>query len=101
MKYRIVYMLLVTLLLVFIVGFFRPEPMNSKTSESFFWNNKVNDTKKYNFIISGDSRAYRGVSPDEVETIFKNFEAKNLGFSSGGFNEEIFKLINKPYVIFI
>lgn len=88
-------MLLVTLLLVFIVGFFRPEPMNSKTSESFFWNNKVNDTKKYNFIISGDSRAYRGVSPDEVETIFKNFEAKNLGFSSGGFNEEIFKLINK------
>ena len=65
--------------------------MNSKTSESFFWNNKVNDTKKYNFIISGDSRAYRGVSPDEVETIIENIsKAKNLGFSSGGFNEEVF-----------
>jgi hypothetical protein len=88
-------MLLVTFILVFIVGFFRPEPMNSKTSKSFFWNNKVNDTKKYNFIISGDSRAYRGVSPDELENIIENFEAKNLGFSSGGFNEEVFKLINK------
>jgi len=95
MKYRIVYMLLVTFILVFIVGFFRPEPMNSKTSESFFWNNKVNDTKKYNFIISGDSRAYRGVSPYELENIIENIEAKNLGFSSGGFNEEVFKLINK------
>ena len=69
--------------------------MNSKTNESFFWNNKVNDTKKYNFIISGDSRAYRGVSPNEVENIIENIKAKNLGFSSGGFNEEVFQLINK------
>lgn len=88
-------MLLLTFIFVYIVGFFRPEPMNSKTSESFFWNNKVNDTKKYNFIISGDSRAYRGVSPYDIENIIENYEAKNLGFSSGGFNEDIFKLINK------
>lgn len=88
-------MLLFIFILVFIIGVFRPEPMNSKASESFFWNNKVNDTKKYNFIVSGDSRAYRGVSPHDVETIFKNFEVKNLGFSSGGFNEDVFKLINK------
>ena len=84
-----------TVILVCLVGFLRPEPMNSKASESFFWNNKVNDTKKYNFIVSGDSRAYRGVSPYEIETIIQNFEVKNLGFSSGGFNEEVFKLINK------
>jgi len=84
-----------TFILVCLVGFLRPEPMNSKASESFFWNNKVNDTKKYNFIVSGDSRAYRGVSPYEIETIIQNFEVKNLGFSSGGFNREVFKLINK------
>jgi hypothetical protein len=88
-------MLLLTFTLVVILGLFRPDPMNSKTSESFFWNNKVNDTEKYNFIISGDSRAYRGVSPNEVENIIENIEGKNLGFSSGGFNREVFKLINK------
>lgn len=84
-----------TFILVCLVGFLRPKPMNSKTSESFFWNNKVNDLKKYNFIISGDSRAYRGVSPYEIENIIENTKAKNLGFSSGGFNEEVFNLINK------
>lgn len=95
MKYRIIYLFCSSLILVCLVGFVRPEPMNSKASEIFFWNNKVNDTKKYNFIISGDSRAYRGVAPYEIETIIQNYEVKNLGFSSGGFNEEVFKLVNK------
>tara|TARA_B110001450_G_scaffold256790_1_gene288732 strand:- start:1228 stop:2109 length:882 start_codon:yes stop_codon:yes gene_type:complete len=84
-----------TFILVCLVGFLRPKPMNSKASGAFFWNNKVNDTNKYNFIISGDSRTYRGVSPDEIENIIENTKAKNLGFSSGGFNEEAFNLINK------
>lgn len=95
MNYRIEYMLLSTLIITFIVGSFRPKPMNSKSKESCFWNNKVNDTKLYNFIVTGDSRAYRGISPHEIENIFEGFKVKNLGFSSGGFNRDVFKLVNK------
>lgn len=88
-------MSLFTIFLLIVVGAFRPEPMNSKTEESFFWNNKVNDNNKYNFIIAGDSRAYRGIAPLVLENNLNNYKAKNLGFSSGGFNTHVFELINK------
>ena len=88
-------MLVLTLIIIFIVGYFRPNPMNSKSKESYFWNNKVNDTKLYNFIVLGDSRTYRGISPHEIESIFEGFKVKNLGFSSGGFNRDVFELVNK------
>ena len=97
MKHRILYLTLITATLIVLVGLFRPEPMNSKTGESFFWNNKVNDDSKYNFIIIGDSRAYRGLSPNEIEKKLDNYKAKNLGFSSGGFNSHVFELVDKYF----
>ena len=69
--------------------------MNSKTKESFFWNNKVNDIDKYSFLVIGDSRAYRGISPDDIENNLKGYKVKNLGFSSGGFNHHVFELVDK------
>lgn len=95
MKYKFLFMSLLTVSLMLIVGMIRPEPMNSKSKESFFWNNKVNDINKYNFLVIGDSRAYRGISPSEIEKNLKYHKVKNLGFSSGGFNNHLFELVDK------
>ena len=94
-KKKIVCSVFLSFTLVLIIGLIRPKPMNSKLSESIFWNNKINDNNKYNFIIIGDSRAYRGVSTNEIEKIIPKSEVKNLGFSSGGFNDDVFGLVDK------
>ena len=81
MKYRILYMLLLTFTLVVILGLFRPDPMNSKTSESFFWNNKVNDNKNIRkpeeFLIEAFEKL-KNLLRDENEFIN---DPRNLSFN--------------------
>lgn len=55
---------------------------------------KTNTDEKFKIIIAGDSRTYRGISPQEISKNLK-YEALNLGYSSAGFSELIFKIINE------
>ena len=45
----------------------------------------------YNFIILGDSRTYRGVSPYDIEQVLPEFRVFNFAFSNGGLNPAIYK----------
>lgn len=86
--------ILITLLLamIFIVIFGAILPKNpDKYLKDRFWTFKVYDKKKYNFIILGDSRTYRGISPYEIENILPEFSVFNFAFSNGGLNSIIYK----------
>ncbi len=53
---------------------------------------KVYTHKKFNVIIAGDSRVYRNISPKIIGDNL-NLKAFNLGFSSAGFSQPLFDLI--------
>ena len=55
---------------------------------------KVWTRKKYDLIIAGDSRIYRGVSTRPFEDEL-NIRAINLGFSSGQFETRMFELVDE------
>lgn len=60
-----------------------------------FWAYKVHQHNEYNFIILGDSRSYRGVSPSEIEKILPEYNVYNFAFSNGGLNSVIYKAAEK------
>jgi hypothetical protein len=75
-----------TILLGFL-SWLLPSPNNLKLDREIFWITKTFTSKKYNIIIAGDSRAYRGLSPEDMITpISGDYNAINLGYSSGGFD---------------
>ncbi|MFA7082045.1 MAG: hypothetical protein WC135_05460 [Bacteroidales bacterium] len=99
--------LLMAIIFIVILGGILPKNPD-KYLKDRFWAFKVHDDKKYNFIILGDSRTYRGVSPDEIENILPEFTVLNLAFSNGGLNPAIYKVAetklkieSKPIVILL
>lgn len=56
-----------------------------------FWESKVFASSEYDIVIVGDSRIYRGVSPEEMQSILTGYRILNFGFSSGGLNPEIYE----------
>ena len=62
-----------------------------KYKESSFWQEKVKADPRYAAVQLGDSRTYRGANPEIISRIL-SLKCYNLGFSSGGLNEEIFRL---------
>lgn len=84
-------MLLITAAGVYLVGKFRPEPISSRVLKEKFWADKVHATKKYDIILTGDSRLYRGVDPQTVSKKVNGAKVLNFGFSSGGHNSTIFE----------
>lgn len=73
-----------------------PEHHNVRASE-LFWQHKVHElpTHAYNIIASGDSRVYRGFSPEIIEQKLNGAKALNYGFSGGGHNAFIFRQLEK------
>jgi hypothetical protein len=82
------------------LGSFKPMPISSRVQKDKFWAEKVHSKKKYQVIIAGDSRVYRGVDPKSLSEQIGGLSALNFGFSSGGFNDVMFseitsKLLNE------
>lgn len=85
--------LLLAIILIGIFGYILPKNPD-KYLKDRFWSFKVHDNKKYNFVILGDSRTYRGISPYEIENILPEFSVFNFAFSNGGLNPEIYKAVD-------
>ncbi len=78
--------------IIFIVILGSVLPKNpDKYLKDRFWAYKVHHKKSYNFIILGDSRTYRGVSPYDIEQVLPEFRVFNFAFSNGGLNPAIYK----------
>lgn len=91
-KQKIVSVFLLSIVLIVIVGVFRFTPLSSELKANYFWLNKFENTSKVDVVVYGDSRTYRGVSPD-VLIEGTGLTSYNYGFSSGGYSSEIFDLI--------
>ena len=79
--------LISSILLLGFLSWLLPAPNNLKLDREIFWITKTFTSKKYNIVIAGDSRAYRGLSPEDILIpLSKDLDAINLGYSSGGFD---------------
>ncbi|WP_297692921.1 hypothetical protein [uncultured Eudoraea sp.] len=54
----------------------------------------MHSKKKYDVIVTGDSRVYRGVAPASLSEELGGLEVLNFGFSSAGYNATMYHAIN-------
>ncbi len=69
--------------IIWIMGCLLPEPPASSILNDHFWANKIANEDKYDIVITGDSRVYRGIDPGILSRKM-NLSAFNYGFSSAG-----------------
>ncbi|MFQ6723089.1 MAG: hypothetical protein ACLRFH_01645 [Opitutales bacterium] len=60
-----------------------------KLKEDLFWLNKVYGKEQYDIVLVGDSRTYKGISPEILEKYCKSYSVFNFGFSSGRINRQL------------
>ena len=95
LSYRFFLMLASAILGIWLVGYWRPEPISSSIQKDKFWVTKVHSKKTYDVIVTGDSRVYRGIDPSSISKALNGIDVLNFGFSSGGHNPFIFSEIEK------
>jgi hypothetical protein len=99
LSYRTYIAIGLSALLIGLVALLRPPDDGSETRARAgidrYWLIKAKNPNKYNIIVLGDSRIYRGISPYTLEEQLQGMKAFNLGFSSGGLNKEMFKAAEK------
>jgi hypothetical protein len=83
MRERVFLTLVITVALVCTVGFFRPDSVTNATQERWFWTWKTHSERKCDVVIVGDSRIYRGLSPDSMREVLPGYRIINFGYSSG------------------
>ena len=83
LKYeRMFYVSILVLILIFVIIIFKTLKRENDYKADKFWINKTFAESKYDIVIIGDSRAYRGISPAEIRKYFPNKEVLNFGYSS-------------------
>jgi hypothetical protein len=83
----------ITLILAAILvgGFSFITPKNEEKYKSgHFWSHKTFAPAKFDIVILGDSRVYRGVSPEKMKEILPGAEILNFAYSNGSLNPVIF-----------
>jgi hypothetical protein len=60
-----------------------------------FWTRKTFAPAKYNVVLMGDSRVYRGLSPEIIESHLPEMKVLNFGYSNGGLNPTMFDAAEK------
>jgi hypothetical protein len=90
--------LLLSVVLIGQVGFFKTQlldpldPMvRNKPEANRFWALKTHRNSRYDGIILGDSRVYRGISPQAMQTVLPSYRFLNFGYSSGGLNPTMYQ----------
>lgn len=102
-KERIVSAILLSLVLTGLVLIIKPAGIARMDTERVrsrrFWVRKVFPGKKFNMLILGDSRVYRGLSPGDMQSGLPGLSIHNFGFAAGGLNSEMYiaaeKLLDK------
>ena len=94
MKHRTYIALAAAGIIILLIAMLRPSVKYSDAANQLqadrFWIMKAQNKSKYDVVILGDSRTYRGVSPTEMAAHLPNMRIFNFAFSSGSLNPEIF-----------
>lgn len=96
-SYKILLSLSLSITCILIFGVFSPKQYMALFEQDEFWLNKTYTKKKFNIVIGGDSRTYRGINPDKLNEGLANFSLSiiNMGYSFGGFSQEMLTLIEE------
>ena len=87
-KIKIILYITFTLLFTVLIVLLKPDNNQSVYEKDWFWINKTYPYKKFDIVIYGDSRVYRGISPEKFSEVFPSADIINLGYSSGGINKQ-------------
>src|SRR5512146_2424266 len=60
-----------------------------------FWVLKTHGKAKYDLILMGDSRVYRGLSPASMESVLTGYRIFNFGYSGGGLDRLMYAAAEK------
>ncbi len=94
LKERILFAVLISGIAIYFFGRIKPSSNGFLSKHCFA--EKTFTKEKFDIIIFGDSRIYRGVSPDEMKKeIGSSEKILNFGYSGGGFSKQIFDAIEK------
>lgn len=63
-------------------------PHNNQELVTSFWMKKSFASNKFNLIACGDSRVYRGISKDILDSFEQDLQFLNLGYSSAGLSQD-------------
>jgi len=69
--------------LIVLIGLLRPDAMRTVSREKWFWTWKTHSDRKFDVVFVGDSRTYRGISPESMTDILQGIRILNFGYSSG------------------
>jgi hypothetical protein len=98
MTHRLKVLILLSIVIFFGTAFFRPDQeQNIVAIRKHFWIVKTHQSKKYDLIIYGDSRVYRGISPGPFRDDFKNYDIYNFGYSSASFSTFMLNEMEKRF----
>lgn len=77
-------------ILVIALGFLMPKD-KEKYLRDQFWTQKTFAPNRYDVVLMGDSRTYRGLSPAVMEKALPGMKVLNFGYSNGGLNKVMFE----------
>lgn len=94
-KKKIISFICLSIVIILITGWIKQKPVSSTIEKNRFWALKTHQDNKYDIVIYGDSRVYRGISPDDLTYDLPGYSAINLGYSSGGMTDQMFGFIEE------
>lgn len=93
-KHRLLGAGICTVLALLLGGWFLPKQPASSVGSDWFWSNKVQPGRLFELVAVGDSRMYRGFSPEDFAAAFapdRTIEGFNFGFSSAGLDTHLLR----------
>lgn len=93
-NYKIAATLLLTTLFTIFLKFCLNPPLVNTELRNDFWLNKTYGSERFNVVVGGDSRIYRGFSIADMEAeLPADMNGYNLGFSSAGYSATYINLL--------
>jgi len=97
-KERLVFVFLISVALIITMIISLPIKDSYKHDYKKFWIEKTDAPSDYNVVVIGDSRIYRGISPDAMETVLKGEKVLNFGYSSARLDNLLLKKASEKLI---
>lgn len=89
-------MIVLTAVLIVGVKLWFPEPAKNSEVINEFWLRKTHTTEKFNVVVGGDSRIYRGFSIDALlGELRADMSGINMGYASTGFGKDYMDVLEE------
>lgn len=87
-KRRIPYVIILAAMLSLLIYHSRDEMDTEELRKQQYWMAKGRNTSRYPIVFAGDSRVFRGISPEHFSAGFIDLPAYNYAFWSNGYGKE-------------